>query len=77
MFKNKFGNSKYLFFYFIGLFLLETLIPLLVQLILSIVSVYKFKRLMYRLGHLTRNQTEARKAEVRFTKTIFICVASL
>ena len=32
---------------------------------------------MYHHGHLTRDQAEARKAEVRFTKTIFICVASL
>jgi len=65
------GKSRIFFIYYFGLFLLETVIPLSIQLILSVVSVLKFKKVMNRHGHLTRNLTEAKKAEIRFTKAVF------
>jgi len=68
----EFGNSRWFTVYYLGLFLLETIVPLSVQFILYFVSVYKFKRVMYIHGHLTKNQTAARKAEVRFTKSTFL-----
>ncbi len=76
----EFGNSRWFTVYYLGIFLIETIVPLSVQSILYSVSVYKFKRVMNIHGHLTRNQTAARKAEVRFTKTSFllgsICMVS-
>ena len=42
---------------------------------INIVTVYKFKQVMERHADLTGNQTEARKAERRFTKMVFLLSA--
>jgi len=47
---------------------------------LNVVSVLKFKRLMAKKGHLTKNRTEGKLAEIRFTKMVLnlttICLLS-
>jgi len=69
---NKFGVSGVFTAYFFSIFLIETVIPLAIHLFLNIVSIYKFKNLMERHANLTNNQTEARMAEVRFTKMVLL-----
>ncbi len=68
----QFGTSKVYSAYFLGVFLFETIFPILVLVVLNVVSVYKFKKLMNKKGHLTKNRTEGKLAEVRFTKMVFI-----
>ncbi len=69
---NEFGVSGVFAAYFFLMFLIETVIPLAIHLFLNIVSIYKFKNLMERHANLTNNQTEARMAEVRFTKMVLL-----
>jgi len=69
---NKLGVSGVFTAYFFLLLLIETVIPLAIHLFLNIVSIYKFKNLMERHANLTNNQTEARMAEVRFTKMVLL-----
>ncbi len=68
----QFGTSKVYSTYFLGVFLFETIFPILVLVVLNVVSVYKFKKLMNKKGHLTKNRTEGKLAELRFTKMVFI-----
>jgi hypothetical protein len=69
---NAFGVSDYFKVFVFVLFLFEVVIPLFIFLCLSIVSKFKFERLMQRHGQLTGNQTEAINAETRFTKMVLI-----
>ncbi len=68
----QFGSSKTLLVYSVLVFLFESVIPCVVMIFLNCVSNYKFRDLMYRHAHLTKNKTESKKAEIRFTKMIFI-----
>ncbi len=76
----KFGASNYFFYYYTFLFLMETVIPIVILVFLNSVSVYKFKKIMDKKGHLTKNQTEGKQAEIRFCILIFtlttICILS-
>ncbi len=72
---NLFGASVYFKLYLLFLLLIEVLFPLLTLLLVNIVTVYKFKHVMERHGDLTGNQTEARKAERRFTRIVFLLSA--
>ncbi len=77
---SQFGTSSVFLAYSLALVLVENVLPVLIMIFLNAVSVSKFKRLMYTHGHLTRNQTDAKKREVRFTKMILIlssiCIVS-
>jgi len=72
---NAFGTSTYFKLYFFLAFLIEIVIPLITLLWINIVSVFKFKHVMERHGDLTGNQTEARNAERRFTRMVFLLSA--
>jgi len=69
---NHFGSSTLSFYYLIGLFLLENVIPIFISIGLSIVSVYKYKNVMVSHGNLTNQQIKAKEAEQRFTNMIII-----
>jgi len=69
---NVFGVSEYFKNFLFVVFLFEAVIPLLIFLCMSVVSNFKFKRLMQRHARLTGNQTEANIAEARFTKMVLI-----
>jgi len=69
---NVFGVSDYFKVFVLVLFLFESIIPLFIFLCMSVVSNFKFKRLMQRHAQLTGNQTEASNAEARFTKMVLI-----
>jgi hypothetical protein len=72
---NIFGSSIYYKLYLFLTFLIDTVIALLTLLSINIVTVYKFKNVMDRHADLTGNQTEARKAERRFTRMVFLLSA--
>ena len=73
-----YSESIYFKVYLFFLFLFEFVIPLCTLSTMNILSVFKFKSLMQRHGNLTGNQTDAREAEVRFTKMIlFLSFISL
>jgi len=69
---NVFGLSDYFKVFVFVLFLFEAFVPLFIFFCVSIVSKFKFKRLMQRHGDLTGNQTDASHAEARFTKLVLI-----
>jgi len=68
---NVFGASIYFKLYVLFLFLIEIIIPLFTLLSINIASVSTFKNVM----GLTSNQVEARKAESRFTRMVFLLSA--
>ncbi len=70
-----FGASLYFKFYYFLAFFLDTVIPLLTLLWVNTVSVVKFKNVMERHADLTGNQIEARKAERRFNRMVFLLSA--
>lgn len=67
-----FGMSQLFSVYSISLFLFQSVIPVTVLAIIGIISVRKFRRLMLIKGHLTKNQTECKKAEVNYTRSVLI-----
>ena len=72
---NVFGSSIYFRLYFFLVFILELVIPVSILLWMNSISVFKFKHVMERHGDLTGNQIEARKAERRFTRMVFLLSA--
>jgi hypothetical protein len=68
---NVFGASVYFKLYYFFSYLFEIIIPLFTILWINIVSVSKFKNVM----DLTSNQVEARKAERRYTRMVFLLSA--
>jgi len=72
---NFFGASIYYKVYLFLSFLIDTVIPLLILILVNSVSVFKFKRAMERHADLTGNQIESRKAERRFTRMVFLLSA--
>jgi len=76
---SEFGSSQFLTYYSIFILVL-TVASILVLIFINVVSIYKFKIFLERHAHLTNNQTQARKKEIKFTKMTFIltsiCVLS-
>ncbi len=70
-FKDYVYSTVFRIFYFIN-FAFEYVIPLGLNIYFNIASVKKFKVVMERHGHLTKNKTKARKREISFTKMILI-----
>jgi len=72
--------SDFVLYYGQFLFLFETIIPIIVLFILSVVSVYKFRVRMQIHSTLSMDQARAKKAEFRFTKMTLtlstICIIS-
>lgn len=68
----EFGTSKLYSAYLLFVLFIESILPILFLSTLNVVSVLKFKRLMAKKGHLTKNRTEGKLAEIRFTKMVLI-----
>jgi len=76
---SEFGSSKFLTYYSIFILVL-TVAAIIILFLINVVSIYKFKLFLERHAHLTNNQTQAKKREIRFTKMTLIlttiCVLS-
>jgi len=70
-----FGSSRIFSIYFIGVFALEYVIPVIIISILNVASVLKFKICMEVHGRLTQKQIEAKKAEIRLTRLVIFLTA--
>ncbi len=70
--RTQFGSSKLYSVYGISLFLFLSVIPVTVLAIIGAISVGKFKRLMLIKGQLTKSQTECKKAEFNYTRSVLI-----
>jgi len=67
---NKFGSSIYFTVYVYAVFFFESVIPVCVIVYLNVVTVYNFKKIMKKHGHLTKNKSAAKQAEASFTKMV-------
>jgi len=67
-----FGQSSIFQCYFVGLFLLETVLGVCTLGFFNVLSAIRFRKKMIRKGHLLRNRTETKRKEVMYTKMVFI-----
>jgi len=67
-----FGTSKIFSVYSVSVALFQSVIPVTALAIIGVISVRKFKRVMQIKSHLTKNQTECKKAEVNYTRSVLI-----
>jgi len=70
-----FGSSRIFSIYFIGVFALENVIPVIIISFLNVASVLKFKIYMEAHGRLTQKQVEAKKSEIRLTRLVIFLTA--
>jgi len=67
-----FGQSSIFQCYAAGTFILETVLGVCILGVFNVLSAISFRQKMIRKGHLLRNRTVTRKAEVIYTKMVFI-----
>jgi len=67
---NKFGSSIYFTVYVYGVLFFESVVPVSIIIYLNVVTVYNFKKIMKKHGHLTKNKSAAKQAEASFTKMV-------
>ncbi len=67
---NKIGSSIYFTVYVYAVFFFESVVPVSVMVYLNVVTVYNFKKIMKKHGHLTKNKSAAKQAEASFTKMV-------
>ncbi len=69
---NEFGESKLYHIYAWAIYILKTFVGVLLLGFLNALSVKKFREKMIRKGHLLKNETSTKRAEVVYTKMVFI-----
>jgi len=69
---NRFGSSIYFTVYVYAVFFFESVVPVSIIIYLNVVTVYNFKKIMKKHGHLTKNKSAAKQAEASFTKMVIL-----
>ncbi len=68
----EFGHTTFFKGYTGGIFLLETGLGVFTLGFFNVLSAIRFREKMIRKAHLLRNRTETRRAEIMFSKMVFI-----
>ena len=76
---NSFGQTQVFSFYYLLLIVIESVIPVCLLFVFSVMSILKFKQIMkkiiFPINILTRNLHRKKKMQLKFTKMILILTA--